>query len=165
VIGIKPDLTGLARVQAALAVLNLDARIVTPGAPMPTVPLAAAAVGCSEDQIIKTVVFSTRDGRAVIAIANGTRRMDRHRLAVAANVDTLKLADPDFVMERTGYPAGGVSPIGIRDIHAPVIVDSAVLEQQVVFGGAGTEDDLLEIPTTLLVALTGACVHSITRED
>jgi prolyl-tRNA editing enzyme YbaK/EbsC (Cys-tRNA(Pro) deacylase) len=162
---IDVDLVGMDRLRAALIVLKLDARIVSPGTPMPTVPLAAAAVGCADDQIIKTVVFATPDGQAVIAIANGTRRIDRRQLASAAQVASLKLAQPDFVLDRTGYPAGGVSPIGIRDVDAPVIVDSAVLGQRIVFGGAGTENDLLEIETSQLLMLTGACVCPIVRED
>ena len=162
---IDVDLVGIDRLRAAMIALKLDARIVSPGTPMPTVPLAAAAVGCTNDQIIKTVVFATPDGRAVIAIANGTRRIDRLRLAGAARVESLKLAKPEFVLDRTGYPAGGVSPIGIRDVHAPVIIDSAVLAQRIVFGGAGTENDLLEIETTELLALTGACVCPIVRVD
>jgi hypothetical protein len=34
-----------------------------------------------------------------------------------------------------------------------------------VFGGAGTENDLLEIETSQLLSLTGACVCPIVRED
>lgn len=154
-------LTGLERVLDALASLRLDARIVSPGSPMPTVPLAAAAVGCSVAQIIKTVVFVTPDLRPVIAIANGTRRIDRGLLAAAAGVDTLKLASAEFVMSTTGYPAGGVSPIGIRDKHAPVFVDEAVLDQERVFGGAGTEDDLVELATQDLIGVTFASVRRI----
>ena len=162
---IDANLVGLARVQVALSMLNLNARIVSPSTPMPSVPLAAAAVGCSVDQIIKTVVFATPDGGAAIAIANGTRRIDRRRLAIAAGVDVLRLASPEFVLDRTGYPAGGVSPIGIRDSQAPVVIDPAVLDQATVFGGAGTEADLLEIATAQLVTLTRACIAPIVRSD
>lgn len=162
-IDVLPDLVGLPRVLATLKACNLALRVVSPGTPMPTVAQAAAAVGCSPDQIIKTVVFSTPEGRAVIAIANGTRRIDRHRLATAAGVGSVQLARPEFVLKRTGYPAGGVSPIGIRDSGAPVIVDEAVLEQTVVFGGAGTEHDLLELSTELLVAVSGAKIALIVQ--
>ena len=162
---LESDLTGIDRVREALRLLELDARIVSPGTPMPTVPLAAAAIGCSVEQIIKTVVFVTRDRQPVIAIANGTRRIDRSRLAEAAAVDSLKLADPEFVLQVTGFPAGGVSPIGTRDRTAQVIIDPAVLEVEVVFGGAGTEDDLLELRTTDLLRLTAGTVAAITVPD
>ncbi len=161
-INVPTELNGLDRVRRAIELLKLDAEIVTPGVPMPTVPLAATAIGCGNDQIIKTVVFSTPDGRAVIAIANGTGRISRHRLAEAAGVEKLRLADPAFVLERTGYPAGGVSPVAIRDPDAMLIIDPAVLRQDVVFGGAGTEDDLLRLSTADLVRVTGGIEAAIT---
>ena len=162
---IGTHLTGLDRVRESLRQLGLEARIVSPGTPMPTVPLAAAAVGCSLEQIIKTVVFTTADRLPVIGIANGTRRIDRKRLAEAAGVDSLKLADPDFVLRVTGFPAGGVSPIGIRDGSAKVVIDPAVLEVDFVFGGAGTEDDLIELPTSDLVRFTSGMIAAITIPD
>lgn len=162
---IDPNLTGRERVEAALEGLGLEAEIVSPGSPMPTVPLAAEAVGCSVDQIIKTVVFTTPDAKPVIAIANGTSRIDRKRLAAAIHIDSLKLADPEFVLNVTGYEAGGVAPIGIRATDAPVVIDPAVLAQQSVYGGAGTEDGLLHIATTDLIRVTGACICPITRQD
>jgi prolyl-tRNA editing enzyme YbaK/EbsC (Cys-tRNA(Pro) deacylase) len=162
---IDPNLTGRERVEAALEDLKLNAEIVSPGRPMPTVPLAAEAVGCSVEQIIKTVVFASPSGSPVIAIANGTNRIDRKRLAAAVHLDSLQLADPQFVLETTGYEAGGIAPIGIRATGAPVVIDPAVLAQQSVYGGAGTEKDLLHIATTDLSRVTGACICPITRQD
>jgi prolyl-tRNA editing enzyme YbaK/EbsC (Cys-tRNA(Pro) deacylase) len=162
---IHPNLTGRERVEAALDGLGLESEIVSPGVPMPTVPLAAAAVGCSVDQIIKTVVFATPEGSPVIAIANGTSRIDRGLLAASLGVASLKLAAPEFVLDVTGFPAGGVSPVGIRATGAPIVIDPAVLVQESVYGGAGTEDDLLHISTTDLLRVTGACVCPITRQD
>ncbi len=79
-------LDGLKRCQAAIAELGIVGEIVHPGVPMPTVPLAAAAVGCHDEQIIKTVVFLDEDGRVVVGIANGTGRIDRGLLADVVGV-------------------------------------------------------------------------------
>lgn len=162
---IDPTLIGLARVRAAIAELALDARIVSPGTPMPTVALAAAAVGGCVDQIVKTIVFMTPDRLPIIAIANGLRRVDRLRLADASGVTTVKLASPEFVLEQTGYPAGGVSPIGIRSENAPIFIDQAITEQDWVFAGAGTEDELIGVAVSDLLRVTGGLVRSITRAD
>lgn len=160
---IDPDLTGLPRVRATLEALSLTAEVISPGVPMPTVPLAAAAVGCTDDQIIKTVVFVTPDGQAIIGIANGTGRIDRAKLAAAAGVPKVRLADPDFVLERTGYPAGGVSPIGIRDPAARVFIDPSVTLQSHVYGGAGTEDDLLKLTPDELIRYGNGELSDITN--
>jgi Cys-tRNA(Pro)/Cys-tRNA(Cys) deacylase len=162
---IDPELTGLERARAAIKLLQLNAQIISPGLPMPTVALAAEVIGSTVDQIIKTVVFAGTDGRIVVAIANGTHRIDRGLLAQAAGFDTLKLAPPEVVFQKTGYPAGGVSPIGIRESDAPVVIDPAVLEQDVVYGGAGSEADLIEIRTSDLLRVTAATVHPISPRN
>jgi Cys-tRNA(Pro) deacylase len=158
---IAEHLTGLERVQVAIDRLGLNATIVHPGRPMPTVTLAAEAVGCAPDQIIKTVVFLDERGSTVVAIASGTGRIDRNRLAIAVGAAKVKLASAEAVLERTGYPAGGVSPIGIRDLHARYVVDIAVLEQSEVYGGAGTEDDLLLLSVRDLLRISAGLVAAI----
>ena len=50
---------GEARLRAYLTEHGVVARIVSPGVPMPTVPLAAAAIGVHESQIIKSVLFQS----------------------------------------------------------------------------------------------------------
>ena len=56
---------------------EIDAVFFAPGVPMPTVKLAAQAIGVPEDHILKTLVFVDETGEFVVAIANGTRRIDR----------------------------------------------------------------------------------------
>ena len=158
---IAEHLTGLERVRVAIDQFGLDASIVHPGTPMPTVALAAEAVGCTPDQIIKTLVFLDERGSTVVAIASGTGRIDRNRLAKAVGAARVKLASADVVVERTGYPAGGVSPIGIRDLHAQFVLDQAVLEQSEVYGGAGTEDDLLLVSVCDLLCISAGLVAAI----
>ena len=46
-----------------------------------------------------------------------------------------------------------------------MIVDIAVLAQERIFAGAGTEDDLIALSTADLVRVTGALVRPITRVD
>jgi prolyl-tRNA editing enzyme YbaK/EbsC (Cys-tRNA(Pro) deacylase) len=160
---IDPELTGFDRLREALRVHGLKSRFESPGTPMPTVPLAAEAIGCSVDQIIKTVVFVACDGQPVIGIANGNRQIDRVILANTAGVESLRLASAELVLAVTGYPAKGVSPIGIRDGDARVFIDLSVLEQGTVFGGAGTEMDLIELRTEDLLRLNVAIVGAITQ--
>ncbi len=149
------------RLIAYIAANDLDATILAPGIPMPTVPLAAAAIGVSESQILKSLVFTTATGELVLAIAAGPSRIDRGRLATAAGLSKLRLTDPAVVLAATGYPAGGVAPIA----HAtpiPVVIDAGAASLDVAYGGAGTEDALLRIVPADIQRLTGAVVADIT---
>lgn len=145
---------------AKLSALGVEAELFEPGVPMPTVPLAAAAIGVAESAIIKSVLFDDRAGRVVLAIANGTSRISRPLLAAAFGVPKLWLAAPDVVLVQTGFPAGGVAPVCHRNALA-VVVDSGVMQEAWVHGGAGTEDALLKIQPRDIVRLTHASIASI----
>ena len=139
---------------------ELDHEIVAPGVPMPTVPDAAAAIGVEVEQILKTLLFDDRNGGFVVAIACGTGRVDRTRLAAASGSAKLRVADAHDVLRVTGYPAGGVAPLALPS-HLPVIVDTAVVELPVAWGGAGREDLLLRVAPADIVRLNNATVAEI----
>jgi prolyl-tRNA editing enzyme YbaK/EbsC (Cys-tRNA(Pro) deacylase) len=142
---------------------GIRARLIAPQTPMPTVPLAAAALGVSADLIVKTIVFEGKKvaGHAALAIVTGEARVDRGRVAAALSLPTLKLASPETVLRTTGFAVGGVPPVG-HLTAVPVVVDSRVLKHDVVFGGGGDEEHMLEITPGDIVRLTGAVVADIT---
>jgi Cys-tRNA(Pro) deacylase len=144
---------------AFLAEHQIDAEFLAPGVPTPTVLAAAAAIGVPESQILKTLLF-TGDGAYVVAIANGTRRVNRALLAQAAGLPRLRAADPATVLAVTGFPAGGVSPIGLP-AALPVIVDPAVAALPVAYGGGGSEDLLLRLKPADFIRLNGAVIAAI----
>jgi Cys-tRNA(Pro) deacylase len=141
---------------------SLDFEFVATGVPMPTVPLAAQAIGVHEDHILKTLVFVGNSGEFVVAIANGTRRIDRTRLAEAAAIRKPRPANPADVIAVTGYPAGGVAPLGLP-ASVPVIVDAATAALTVAYGGGGQEQLLLRIQVSDVIRYNNALVADITE--
>ena len=139
---------------------EIDAEIVAPGVPTPTVSDAAHALGVSEDQIVKSLLFADRDGHNVLAVVTGSARVNRVKLATSAGFGKVKLADPDVVLACTGYPAGGTPPVGHRE-RLRVIVDRGVMDHEVVFGGGGAHDLLLRITPAEIVRCAAAKVDDI----
>jgi Cys-tRNA(Pro) deacylase len=135
-----------------------------PGVPMPTVASAAAAIGVPEEAILKTLLFTDDTGHHVVAIASGTRRIDPARLAAASGLARPRAASPDAVEAITGYPAGGVAPIGLAT-GVPVIVDAAVAALPIAFAGGGREHLLLRITPADIVRLNGAIVAAIVKTE
>jgi Cys-tRNA(Pro) deacylase len=143
---------------------GVDAELLLPGVPMPTVPLAAAAIGVHETEIIKSLLFCDKRGLCVRAIASGAARIDRERLATVTGLERLRLADPQLVQMKTGFPAGGVSPVA----HATpvrVVIDRRAAELDMVYGGGGAEEVLLRISPRDIIRLTNAEVAEITIDD
>jgi prolyl-tRNA editing enzyme YbaK/EbsC (Cys-tRNA(Pro) deacylase) len=142
---------------------QVDATLIQPGADMPTVPLAAAALGVLPGQIVKSIVFEGKRQREQVglAIAPGDLRVDVSKVAAALGYSSLKLAQPDTVLRCAGYAVGGVPPVG----HSPglrVVIDKRVLEYPLVYGGGGDEQHMLRIHPADIVRLTGAVVADIT---
>lgn len=139
---------------------GIGARIIQPGVPTPTVTDAARALDTDESQILKTLLFTNPNDEAVLAIACGTARISIEVLQQVSGLTQLRLAKPKTVSQLTGYPVGAVPPIGHRT-SLTTIIDEQVARHEVVFGGGGTDDSLLEIRPRDIIRLTGARVCSI----
>jgi prolyl-tRNA editing enzyme YbaK/EbsC (Cys-tRNA(Pro) deacylase) len=147
---------------AFLKARRIDATFVAPGAPMPTVTLAARALGVPEAQILKTLLFASDAGNYVVVIANGTRRIDRGRLADAAAIRRPRPANSADVITVTGFPAGGVAPLGLP-ASIPVIVDAATAALSFAYGGGGHERLLLRVQISDVIRCNNALVADITE--
>ena len=138
----------------------LEIDFVAPGVPMPSGALAAQAIRVPEDQILKTLLFAGDAGDYVVVIANGTRRIDRSRLAHAAAIRKPRPANPDDVIAVTGYPAGGVAPLGLP-ASVQVVVDAATAALDFAYGGGGQEHLLLRVQISDVICCNNALVADI----
>ena len=127
----------------------------------PTVEAAAQVMGVTVEQIVKSVLFLLEppggEPQAVLVIANGLGRVDDRRVAAHTGVPRkrIRMAGPEEVLRLTGYPVGGVPPLG----HATalrILIDPAVLSQPEVYAGGGALDALLRITPAEIARVTGA---------
>jgi Cys-tRNA(Pro)/Cys-tRNA(Cys) deacylase len=143
---------------------SVDFELLAPGASMPTVIAAAAALAVSPELILKTLLFAGDEGSFVVAIANGTRRVNPELLSAASGIARPRPARPDVVFDITGYPAGGVAPLGLPN-GLPVIVDANVVDLPVAYGGGGQDDLLLRLRPADIVRLNSAQTARIVDDD
>ena len=122
---------------------------------------AAAAVGVAVGQIVKSLVF-TVDGKPVVALVSGDNRLDEGKLARAAGGEVAGRADADLVREATGYPIGGVPPLG-HATAVPVFVDEDLLRYGEVWAAAGTPHDVFAVSPTDLVRAADGIVADLAR--
>jgi len=143
---------------------GLQAEMVAPGVQMPTVDDAAAALGVSPGQILKSILFQAKDGRCVMVVACGNGRVDLQRVQAITRIQGLRLATPDVVFEKTGYPAGGTPPVGHRE-KFPVIVDSRAAAQEWGYAGGGRPELLVKIRSADIIRLTDATVDNVVSDS
>jgi prolyl-tRNA editing enzyme YbaK/EbsC (Cys-tRNA(Pro) deacylase) len=121
---------------------------------------AAAAVGCSVAQIVKSLVFRSVTGdQPVLVLVSGADRVDEARLAEVVG-EEVERATGKFVRERTGYAIGGVPPVG----HAQPVVtylDEHLLDHCLVWAAAGTPRAVFSIGPADLARITAARVVAV----
>jgi len=122
---------------------------------------AAAAIGVSVGQIVKSLVFGV-DGEIVMALVSGSNQLDEKKLAAAAGGAKCARVDADAVRDATGYPIGGVPPFG-HSTQLRVFVDPDLLQYDEVWAAAGTWNDNFGAAPADIVRVAGGVVTDLKR--
>jgi prolyl-tRNA editing enzyme YbaK/EbsC (Cys-tRNA(Pro) deacylase) len=123
---------------------------------------AAAAIGVEIGQIVKSLIFAV-DGEVVLAYVSGANQLDEKKLALAAGGLKCARVDADVVREATGFPIGGVPPLGLAT-QLRVFIDPDLLQYPEVWAAAGTWHDVFPIDTAQLVRVSRGVVIDLRRQ-
>ena len=153
-----PDLSPAAgRVQAALQAAGLEMRVRELPASTRTAAEAAAAVGCSIAQIIKSLVFRTaKSNEAVLVLVSGANRVDEARVGAQLG-EPIEKANAEFVRQHTGFSIGGVPPVG-HSAPLRTFLDEDLLALPELWAAAGTPHAVFPLTPADLQALIPTAV-------
>ncbi len=109
---------------------------------------AAQALGCAQEQIVKSLVFQKLDTEeAILVLASGTNRVNEE--AISAFVGgPIGRPDAKFVKNVTGFSIGGIPPLGHKQ-QLTVYVDEDLLTFDEVWAAAGTPNAVFMMPGNL----------------
>jgi len=143
---------------------NISAEILTMAGHTPTVEDAARELDVEPDQIIKSLVFKVRD-EPILVINNGLARVDRRKLAKYLDVGRkwARFATPEQALEITGFVVGSMPPFG-HLTRMRTLLDSAVSDQDVIFGGGGDINAMMRLTPVELIKVTGAEVVLLSED-
>jgi len=159
----NPALSSSARrVQDALAKLGFTLNVVELPQSTRTAVEAAAAVGASVGQIVKSLIFRGADsGRAILVLASGPNRVDEAKVAALLG-EPLAKADADFVRAHTGFVIGGVPPVGHSE-PMPTFIDEDLLAFDSLWAAAGTPNAVFQLAPRELVAMSQGTLGNIKK--
>jgi prolyl-tRNA editing enzyme YbaK/EbsC (Cys-tRNA(Pro) deacylase) len=125
---------------------------------------AAMALGVDRGQIVKSLVFVAPGGLAehvpVICLVAGTNRVDLARLAGVVGEPTIRRATAHEARELTGFPIGGIPPLGhARTVR--VVMDPDLERYAIVWAAAGIDRAVFPIAPAALRDLTDAIVAPV----
>lgn len=121
---------------------------------------AAAALNVDISRIAKSLVFyavTTND--PILIIASGANRVDKEIVNEYLGFK-IKTASPDYCLQMTGYPVGGVPPFSHKQ-QIRTLLDQDLMQYDTIWASAGTPNSLFPISPKDLVSLSHAEVISI----
>ena len=148
------------RIQAALDERGSKAVVIQVPDSTRTAAEAAAALGTSVAQIVKSLVF-VADDRPVLVLTSGSERVSTEKVRAIVGTKVSR-ADADAVRRLTGYAIGGIPPLA-HSTPARVLMDPHLFEFDTVWAAAGTPHDVFGIAPGELQRVTGAEVADVTE--
>jgi prolyl-tRNA editing enzyme YbaK/EbsC (Cys-tRNA(Pro) deacylase) len=110
----------------------------------PVRTVAEAARKVSADRIIKSIVLVGSDKKPILAILPARNRISYKKIKTLLKVKDVRLAQPDEVLEHSGYPVGGVPPF---NKISRILLDPTVQRNARSIAGGGDPDKLVELET------------------
>ncbi len=148
-------------VQNALAKKGLECKVVELSASARTAQDAATALGCEVAQIVKSLIFKTKDThQPVLVLASGPNRVNEKVIESQVGEKIIK-ADADFTREVTGFAIGGIPPIGHKQQIEFIYIDEDLLNFESVWAAAGTPNAVFNFQAKALIEMTSGKVISI----
>jgi len=148
------------RVQDALKNNGLSCRVVEMRETTRSAMDAAQAVGCEVGQIVKSLVFKGKQTqKPILVVASGANRVNVKKIGKLV-LESIKMADPDFVREKTGFSIGGVPPLG-HPHPLETFIDKDLLNYDEIWAAAGNPSAMFKLTPDDLKKITGGQVISV----
>ncbi len=105
---------------------------------------AAKTANANSDAFVKNICLIDGNDNLIVAIVKGEDKVSTTNVAKALNIEKPRIAAPEEILIRTGYPCGGTPSFGYEAIF---LIDPRVIEKEVVYSGGGSENSLIKITT------------------
>ena len=148
------------RLRAWMKEKRIDGEHMTFSRSCHSVAEAAEAAGVTPQDFVKSICMLDEAGSLIVGIVKGEDRASTSRVAKALNVSAVRVASPEEVFEKTGYPCGGTPSFGFP---ARFLIDPKVMEMEFVYMGGGSETSLVKIRPIEIVKGSGAEVLRIRK--
>jgi Cys-tRNA(Pro) deacylase len=106
--------------------------------------VSAQALGVPEHQVVKTLVMQDEEGRPLIVLMHGDRKVSTKNLARQADKKRIEPCKPEVAQRHTGYQVGGTSPFGTRK-PLPVFAERSIMELEFIYINGGRRGLLVKI--------------------
>jgi Cys-tRNA(Pro)/Cys-tRNA(Cys) deacylase len=121
---------------------------------------ASKLTGVNLNQLTKNLVGTTSEGKYVLLIVPGNRRVDLRKASQILETKNISLTPFREAESISGYPPGGTPSVGHK-MPMSVVMDESLLKYETIFCGGGTRDKILELKTQDVIVLNKATVGDL----
>ncbi len=106
--------------------------------------VSSRSLGVPEHEVVKTLVMEDEDGKPLIVLMHGDRKVSTKNLARQAGRKRVEPCRPDVAQRHSGYQVGGTSPFGTKK-RLPVYMERSILELPRVYINGGRRGFLVAL--------------------
>ena len=117
--------------------------------------VSSQSLGVPEHQVVKTLVMQDEQGKALIVLMHGDRKVSTKSLARQVDRKRIEPCTPEAAQRHTGYQVGGTSPFGLRK-PTPIFVERSVRGLDRIYINGGRRGFLVGISPSVLAGPLGA---------
>lgn len=140
---------------AALEQGNVQYLLKTYPSPAKSASQAAALICCPLGAIVKSLFFVAEQSEDyLLVLTSGENRVSSRRLLEHLQ-QPAKPASPATVLEKTGFPVGGVPPFGHKS-RFPVLMDIDLMQYDQIWASAGSIHTVMGMTPQDLINLSRA---------
>jgi Cys-tRNA(Pro)/Cys-tRNA(Cys) deacylase len=125
----------------------------------------ARALGFSERQAVKTLIFQTDTGECVLVMLGGDQSAISGHLKKAIGSRNIKMADPDVVKKTTGYVIGSIPAFGWQPHGFRSFLEASLLHEPILGTGAGQWGEEIMITPENLIKASDAIIVNLTDRE
>ena len=125
----------------------------------------AGALGFSERQAVKTLIFQVDTGERVLVMLGGDQLAISGHLKKAIGSRNIKMADPEVVRETTGYVIGSIPAFGWQPPGFRSFLEASLTQEPILGTGAGMWGEEIMITPANLIRASDAIVVNLTDRE
>ncbi|MBE0684186.1 MAG: aminoacyl-tRNA deacylase [Anaerolineales bacterium] len=126
---------------------------------------AARALGISERQAVKTLIFEADTGERALVMLGGDQNAISGNLKKVIGSRNIQMAKPEAVKETTGYLIGSIPAFGWQPEGFRTFLEASLMDEPILGTGAGQwGEEIMITPENLVMASKAIVVNLTVRE-
>src|SRR4026209_992792 len=125
----------------------------------------AHALGFSEHQAVKTLIFQVDTGERVLGMLGGDQNAISGNLKKAIGSRNIQMAAPEVVKETTGYVIGSIPAFGWQPPGCRSFLEATLIKEPILGTGAGQWGEEIMITPENLIKASEAIVVNLTDRE